>query len=148
MQRITPLLLGPSGKSMTLMLPASRWNNPSASLVRLRHCAMSEMWVIAGPTTTMISPGFDFSSDSSSKSDSHAFSDLFHRAENASSSNWLAITSLSCRIDGPKISKQCSLYYWLHRDKLSCLIGFAKNTLNIKLIHLFRFHVVRHIIYT
>ena len=80
MHRITPLPEGPSGKSRTLMLPASRWNDPIHSLVKFRQCPINAMWIAGWPTTTTVFDGSD-SADSSPNSDCQAFSDWFHTAD-------------------------------------------------------------------
>lgn len=91
MHRITPLPEGPSGKSMTLMLPSSRWNDPIHFFVKLRQCPTSAMWTIGLPTTTTIFCSSD-SLDSSSNREFQALLDWFHS---------FAITSLSYTFDQP-----------------------------------------------
>lgn len=71
---MTPLPVGPSGKSRTLTLPASRWNDPIHSLVRLRQCPINAMWIAGWPTTINIFSSSD-SSESSLNRDCQAFSD-------------------------------------------------------------------------
>lgn len=77
MQRTTPLPAGPSGKSITLTLPESKWKDGIQSMDKWRHWHNRPVSMAGCPTTTKLYSASD-SLESSLSNACHAVTDLVH----------------------------------------------------------------------
>lgn len=152
MHRITPLPAGPSGKSTTLMLPASRWNDPSHSSVRFKQCPMIAMLRAGWPTATTTSSSSDVPFETSSTKLSHAALDWSHNARATSFSDPLSQPGcVKSYVDTGKTNKIHKLgQESLRRGSahvcmfLSYLFRLLENGVDIKIRYLLRLHIARH----
>ena len=146
MHRTTPLPLGPSGKSITLILPSSRWNNPIWSFDNFRQCVIKAICRVGFPIATTTSDG----SANSFIKVCHTFPVWSHRwprTVSPSPSRMSGSTPVSCKLEGKEMVVRKTRHqlqpisYRIHFTRYGYLFCLGKQYVRIQFCHLFNIHI-------